>query len=143
MRPEPSSGEVTTFQPARPPLIRSREANWRATVNGSLYDVDSVPAKPILLVAVASADRIVSGSNRLRKCGMDFSVMYRPSATKAKAMPCASALRAMSTKKPRLTLASAGLEGCFQAFIWLPGPCNMMPKGMVRAGTGLGVMLIA
>ncbi|KAG1530050.1 hypothetical protein G6F50_017579 [Rhizopus delemar] len=36
LRPEPSSGEVTTFQPARPPLSRSSEANWRATVNGSL-----------------------------------------------------------------------------------------------------------
>jgi hypothetical protein len=32
---EPSSHEVTTFQPARPPLMWSSEANWRATLNGS------------------------------------------------------------------------------------------------------------
>ncbi|MNF03149.1 hypothetical protein D3C80_2024160 [compost metagenome] len=43
-------------------------------------------------------------------------------------MPAASALRAVSTKKLKLTLASAGPLGCFQAFMWPPGPCSMIPK---------------
>ena len=34
-----------------------------------------MPARPIFEVTVASAERIVSGSKRLRKCGIDFSLM--------------------------------------------------------------------
>jgi hypothetical protein len=64
----PSSGVVTTFQPARPPLSRSSEASWRATVNGSLYEVEMVPARPMRSVAAARADSRDTGSKRLRKC---------------------------------------------------------------------------
>jgi len=72
---EPSSGEVTAFQPPRPLLIASTEPNCRATVNGSEYDVESVPTRPIRSVTAASAERMAIGSNRLRKCGIDTSLM--------------------------------------------------------------------
>ena len=57
-----SLDEVTTFQPARPPLRRSSEANFRATWNGSLKLVLAVATSPIRSVTVARADRSVSGS---------------------------------------------------------------------------------
>jgi hypothetical protein len=66
---------VGTFQPARPPLIRSSDPNCRATVNGSEYEVETVPATPIRLVTEARAVNRVIGSKRLRKWGVDFSLM--------------------------------------------------------------------
>ena len=43
----PASPLVTTFQPARPRLIRSSEAKRRARLNGELYDVVAVPTSPM------------------------------------------------------------------------------------------------
>lgn len=57
---------VTTFHPARPRLMWSREANRRATLNGELYVVLSVPTRPMWRVCVATAESRVSGSSRLR-----------------------------------------------------------------------------
>ena len=56
-RPAPGSGEVTRFQPARPLLRRSSDANWRARLKGSVKLADAVAISPMLLVAAASADR--------------------------------------------------------------------------------------
>jgi hypothetical protein len=54
--------EVTTFQPARPPLMRSSEANLRATPNGSSKLVDAVHTRPMLRVNPANAESKANGS---------------------------------------------------------------------------------
>src|SRR5699024_4081663 len=87
----PSSGVVTTFQPALPPEILSNEANCHAISNGSLYVVETVPAKPIYFVTAASVDNNVRGSKRFKKWGMDFSLMCNPSAINTKSTPDCSA----------------------------------------------------
>ena len=60
-----SSGvaEVTMFQPARPPLTWSTDANLRARLYGSLYVDDTVAISPIRLVCCDSAVSRVSGSS--------------------------------------------------------------------------------
>lgn len=50
------------FQPARPPLRWSSEANFRATWKGSLKVVETVAISPMCSVATASAESRVSGS---------------------------------------------------------------------------------
>lgn len=50
------------FQPARPPLRWSREANFRAVWKGSLKVVETVAIRPMRSVTVARADSSVSGS---------------------------------------------------------------------------------
>jgi hypothetical protein len=62
----PPSPVATTFQPARPPLMRSSDARRRARLNGVLYEVVSVPTSPMCVVDTATADSSVSGSSRLR-----------------------------------------------------------------------------
>ena len=57
---------VTTFQPARPWLIWSSEANRRAVLNGELYVELSVPTSPMYRVCTATAASSVNGSSRLR-----------------------------------------------------------------------------
>ena len=54
------------FQPARPPLRWSSEANSRARLYGSVYVVEAVAIRPIRSVAAASADSQVNGSSRNR-----------------------------------------------------------------------------
>ncbi len=53
------------FQPARPPLIWSREAKRRATWNGASNVVEAVATRPIRSVTMASADSSVNGSNEV------------------------------------------------------------------------------
>lgn len=50
-----SPAEVTMFQPARPPLMWSREANLRATWKGSLYVVETVAMSPTWSAILASS----------------------------------------------------------------------------------------
>jgi hypothetical protein len=47
----PVSKLVTTFQPARPPLMWSSEANRRARLNGELYVELAVPMSPCAMCA--------------------------------------------------------------------------------------------
>jgi hypothetical protein len=56
--------------PARtPPLIRSSDANLRATLKGSLKLIDTVAMRPVRSVSAARADSSVSGSNgRCARC---------------------------------------------------------------------------
>ena len=84
------------FQPARPSLTWSIVANCLATVNGSLYVVESVAASPIWDVCAARYASSVNGSNRFRKFGCDFSLMYNPSPKNTKSSFEASALRVRS-----------------------------------------------
>ncbi len=51
------------FQPARPLLMWSREANLRARWNGSLKVVETVAMSPMCSVTAAMAESRVSGSN--------------------------------------------------------------------------------
>lgn len=51
------------FQPARPLLMWSREANFRARWNGSLKVVETVAMSPMCSVTAAMAESRVSGSN--------------------------------------------------------------------------------
>ena len=71
-------------------------ANCRATVNGSLYVVERVAARPIRVVCAARYASSVSGSKRFRKFGCDFSLMYSPSPKNTKSSLAASALRVNS-----------------------------------------------
>ena len=54
--------EVTTFQPARPPEMWSRDASIRAAWNGVKNVEDTVHTRPMRSVARAIADSAVSGS---------------------------------------------------------------------------------
>src|SRR5262249_60570318 len=53
LRASPSLTDVTTFQAARPFVIRSSVAKRRATSNGSKYVVEHVEARPSLVVTAA------------------------------------------------------------------------------------------
>src|SRR5699024_10655517 len=113
----PAKGEVTTFQPARPLLMLSMVESCLATVNGSLYEVEIVPTNPICCVIGARAAKNVKGSCLSKKCGIDFSLIYNPSATKTKLKPAFSALRAISSCNSKFVLASLGTSLDFQACI--------------------------
>src|SRR4030081_1295569 len=60
-----SWADVTRFQPARPRLSKSREANWRATRYGWWKLVDVVATNPTWLVTEEIADNRVIGSKPL------------------------------------------------------------------------------
>ena len=49
--------------------------------------VERVAARPMWVVSMASAANRVRGSNRTRKLGWDFSLIYSPSPTNAKSSP--------------------------------------------------------
>ena len=53
------------FQPARPPLMWSREAKRRATWNGWSKVVEAVATSPIRSVTMASAESRVNGSKEV------------------------------------------------------------------------------
>ena len=53
---------LTLPQPARPPDMWSRPHIWRATLYGSLKEVEIVPIRPMFLVRAASAASTVIGS---------------------------------------------------------------------------------
>jgi hypothetical protein len=55
-----------------------------------------VPTSPKWRVTLASADNTVMGSKRFRKWGMDFSLIYKPSATNKKSSFPSSAFNAVS-----------------------------------------------
>ena len=62
LRASPSFIEVTTFQAARPSVIRSSVANTRATWNGSKYVVLKVEPRPRRYVAMPMTVKMVIGS---------------------------------------------------------------------------------
>jgi ribosomal protein L25 (general stress protein Ctc) len=119
---------VTTFQAARPLLIKSSEPNWRATLNGSVNDAVSVATRPIREVETASADSNVSGSRRLRKCGAVSGVMYGLSTMNTRSNLAASAFRALSMYQSMFTLASPGRSGSRQPFWVVPTPDKIAPS---------------
>ena len=87
-----------------------------------------MPTKPILDVIGAKAAKRVRGSKRLRKCGIDLSLIYKPSATNKNEKAASSAFLLTLFKKSKLILASSGTSSLLQAFIWPPGPFNITPN---------------
>ncbi|MBB1601373.1 hypothetical protein A9977_15125 [Variovorax sp. UMC13] len=63
----------------------SADLNWRARLNGSLYEVEAVATSPMRSLAPASAKTSAIGSNRFRMFGCEVSLMARLSARKASA----------------------------------------------------------
>src|SRR5215813_12119205 len=62
LRASPSLTDVTTFQAARPFVIRSSVAKRRATSNGSKYVVEHVEARPSLVVTAAIVISTIRGT---------------------------------------------------------------------------------
>ncbi len=60
--PASRAAVVTTFQPARPWLIASSDANRRARLYGDSYVVDAVAIRPIRSVTAAIAASRIVGS---------------------------------------------------------------------------------
>ena len=63
-------------------------------LNGSLYEVVSVPTSPIWRVVTASSDSSESGSSRFRQCAGESAVMNWLSTMKTRSNRAASACRA-------------------------------------------------
>ena len=84
------------FQPARPLLRWSSEANSRARLYGSEYVVEAVPIRPIRSVTAAIADIQVNGSSRNREAYRMLSASDGPSAKNTASSFAASARCASS-----------------------------------------------
>src|SRR5262249_40418133 len=112
---------VTTFQAARPLLMRSIEENVRATLYGSLKLVETVAPRPILLVTRDKPASKVVGSKRVMNDGCRSSCIATASPTNntsnlARSASCAPA----STNDHSLLLKSA--FGIRHPAEWFPVP---------------------
>ena len=85
------------FHPARPFETWSTEASRRARAYGSLYVVDAVAIRPILVVAAATAVRTVNGSNCPDARNSPVPMATEPSARKIESNLAASASCASRT----------------------------------------------
>ena len=116
---------VTTFHPARPPVMWSSEPNWRAMVKGSLKLVLAVATSPIRSVTAAMAPSTVTGSKRAARAvrasssgGSGHTAKRSPRKTTS-SLP-RSAVRAISRYRSRLWTSSLRLSGSRQAAWWWP-----------------------
>ncbi|MNC04687.1 hypothetical protein D3C75_521320 [compost metagenome] len=82
----------------------------------------------MLVLTAASALRMVSGSNRLRKCGMDFSLMYKPSAMKIRSSLPSSAFCTHALYNSKFTLASGLASEWRHIDVLPPTPCSSAPS---------------
>ena len=88
--------EVTTFHPARPPEMWSKDASILAAWNGVKNVVDTVHTRPTRSVARAIADSAVRGS-RLQRGPPETSPTLCPSAKNTASNRPRSAVRASSS----------------------------------------------
>ena len=79
---------VTTFQPARPPLTWSSEANRRARLYGSLYVVDAVAISPIRSVAAGERGQQHGRLQRAGRPPADVPDQHRASRRRRSSRAC-------------------------------------------------------
>ena len=99
------------FQPARPPLMWSSEANLRATWKGSLYVVDAVAISPMWSVTAARAASSVSGSSPPSALCRTLPSRARPSARNTESSLPRSAIVASSWKWRRSVTWRGSVSG--------------------------------
>lgn len=136
------SGEVIMFQLVWLLLSRFSEVNWWVMVNGLLQEVDSVLVRLIFFVVVVSVDSSEIGLKWLRKCGIDFLLIYNLLVMKLKVMLLFLVVCVMLMQNCRLMLVLVGLDGCFQVCMWLLGFCSMMLNGMWWGVVFMGIVFV-
>ena len=136
------------FQPARPSLTWSSDANLRARLYGSLNVVDAVPMSPIRWVAIAIAVSSTVGSSERGARWRTRSASTGPSARNTASKPAFSAICAICTKCRTWMNACGSLPGsrhppaCTPRLVMLANRCSGAIQVGHRSAQGDGYLEI-